>query len=123
MKIYTAQIGAVVVAKLFGEIDTVDTEGLGEALAEIVAAAPPGLVLDFAEVRYIASMGLALLLQTARDLRNARSTLVIAAVTPAVKTVLDTVHLGAVISIETTVDAALRRITATHPAVALEPVA
>jgi anti-anti-sigma factor len=110
MKVQTKQIGNVVVAQLDGEIDTVDTEGLGEALAVIVAAKPEGLVLDFAAVRYIASVGLSLLLKLAQDMRKAKGKLVIAAVTPAVKTVLDTVHLGAAIPMAATVEEALQRL-------------
>jgi anti-anti-sigma factor len=110
MKVNARQIGNVTVAQLSGEIDTMDTEGLGESLATIVAAKPERLVLDFAGVTYIASMGLSLLLKVAQDVRKARGKLVIASVTPAVKTVLDTVHLGAAIPIESTVEAALARL-------------
>jgi len=116
MKVNTSRIGNVVVAQLVGEIDTVDADGLGDTLAALVDAQPESLVLDFAAVTYIASVGLSLLLKLARDMRKAKRTLVIAAVTPAVKTVLDTVHLGAAIPIETTVAAALERVKATMPA-------
>jgi anti-sigma B factor antagonist len=110
MKVSTRQIGTVTVAQLFGEIDTVDTEGLAESLATIVAAKPENLILDFAGVRYVASMGISLLLTVARDMRKAKARLLIAAVTPAVQMVLDTVHLGAAIPIEPTVDAAVARL-------------
>jgi anti-anti-sigma factor len=110
MKVTTRHAGNVVVAELVGEIDTVDTEGLGEALGAIVAGKPAGLVLDFAGVNYIASMGLSLLLKLAKDMRKASSPLAIAAVTPAVKTVLDTVRLGAAIPVEATVENALKRV-------------
>ena len=100
----------MVVARLVGEIDTVDSEGLGEQLAVIMNTKPANLVLDFSDVRYIASAGLSLLLKLAQDMRKAKGKLVIAAVPPAVKTVLDTVHLGAAIPIDTTVEAALGRL-------------
>ena len=110
MKVNAHQIGNVTVAQLTGEIDTLDTEGLGDSLSVIVDAKPERLVLDFAGVTYIASMGLSLLLKLAQDVRKARGKLVIAAATPPVKTVLDTVHLGAAIPIESTVEAALARL-------------
>jgi anti-sigma B factor antagonist len=110
MKVTARQIDNVTVAQLSGEIDTMDTDGLGDSLAAIVAAKPQGLVLDFAGVTYIASMGLSLLLKLAQDVRKARGKLVIAAVTPPVKTVLDAVHLGAAIPIESSVEAALARL-------------
>ena len=110
MKVSTQQIGNITVAQLIGEIDTEDSDGLGESLATIVAAQPENLVLDFAGVSYIASMGLSLLLKAAQDLRKTKGKMVIASVTPAVKTVLDTVHLGAAIPIEPTVNAALARL-------------
>jgi len=109
MKVSTRRAGDVVVAELVGEIDAVDTEGLGESLSEIAAEKPAGLVLDFSQVSYIASMGLSILLKLAQEMRKIKSPLVIAAVTPAVKTVLDTVHLGSAIPLETTVDGALKR--------------
>ena len=111
MKITTQKIGHVVVAQLVGEIDMVDSEGLGDALAEIVAAKPQQLVLDMAGVTYVASVGLSLLLRLAQDLRKIQCPLVIAAATPAVQTVLDTVRLGAAIPIDATVEAALGRLT------------
>jgi anti-sigma B factor antagonist len=111
MKVNTRQIGNVTVAELQGEIDTMDTEGLGESLATIVATKPECLVLDFADVTYIASMGLSLLLKSAQDMRKNRGKLAIANVTPAVKTVLETVRLGAAIPIESTVEAAVARLT------------
>ncbi len=110
MKVETTRMGNVVVARLAGEIDTVDSEGLGEQLAGIVEARPGNLVLDFTEVRYIASVGLSMLLQAAQEMRKAKGKLVIAAVPAAVKTVLDTVHLGAAIPIEATVEGALARL-------------
>jgi anti-sigma B factor antagonist len=110
MKVNPRQVGKVMVAELSGEIDTLDSEGMGEALSAITAAKPQGVVLDFSGVTYIASMGLSLLLKLAQDVRKAGGKLVIAAVSPPVKTVLDTVHLGAAIPIESTVEAALARL-------------
>jgi anti-sigma B factor antagonist len=109
MNLCTKQVGSAVVAELVGEIDTIDNEGFGNALTTILAAKPASLVLDFSGVRYIASAGISLLLQLARDLRKNGSTLVIASANPAVKTVLDTVHLGAVIPMAATVEEALGR--------------
>jgi anti-sigma B factor antagonist len=110
MKVTPRQVGNTMVVELTGEIDTLDTEGMAEALAAITAARPRAVVLDFTGVTYIASMGLSLLLKLAQDVRKGGGKLVIAAVRPAVKTVLDTVHLGAAIPIESTVEAALARL-------------
>ena len=110
MKVQTRTVDSVMIARLAGEIDAFDTEGFGESLDAIVAAKPAVLVLDFEGVNYIASMGLSLLLRVARDMRLNGGALAIAAVTPAVKTVLDTVHLGQAIPVEPSVEAAIKRL-------------
>lgn len=112
MKVQTTHIGNLMVAQLVGEIDTFDSEGLGVALAQVAASPPAGVVLDFSQVTYIASMGLSMLLKLAQELRKSKCKLAIAAVTPAVRTVLDTVHLGSAIPIEASVEAALGRVGA-----------
>ena len=112
MKVETTWHGTTAVARLMGSIDTVDTEGASEVLNEIVSAKPGSLVLDFAGVEYIASMGLSMLLKVAQNMRKAKSPLFIAAATPAVKNILDTVHLGAAIPMVATVEAALERLGA-----------
>jgi anti-sigma B factor antagonist len=109
MKVTTRNEGEVVVAVLVGEIDTVDSEGLGEALGEVMEGKTGGLVLDFSGVKYIASMGLSILLRLAQQMRKAGRPLVIAAVPAGVKTVLDTVHLGAAIPLEETVEKGVER--------------
>jgi anti-sigma B factor antagonist len=110
MKVTTRREGDAVVAQLEGEIDTVDSEGLGETLLAIAAEKPGAVVLDFSGVNYIASMGLSILLKMAQEMRKIKSPLVIAAVTPGVKTVLDTVHFGAAVPLELTVEKALERV-------------
>ena len=110
MKVHTQNHGQVIVAQLSGEIDTIDTDGLGSTLQEIVAAAPAGVVLDFGQVSYIASVGIGLLLKLAQDLRKMKCPLVIANITPQVRTVLDTVHLSSAIPMVATVDEALTKI-------------
>ena len=112
MKVTTTRMGDVLVAHLSGEIDTMDSEGLGEALAAMSEAGTAGVVLDFAGVTYIASMGISMVLKLAQELRKAKSPVVIAGATPAVKTVLEMVHLGSVIPMEATVEAAAGRLGA-----------
>jgi len=118
MKVETTSVGTITVAHLIGSIDTVDTEGASESLSELVNAKPTGLVLDFARVDYIASMGLSLLLKVAQDMRKNKCAMIIAAATPAVKTILDTVHLGSAIPMVASVDAALERLGAKAPSAA-----
>jgi len=110
MKVHAKHIGNVVVATLTGGFDSLDSDGLGESLATIVAANPGNLVLDFESVDYIASYGISLMLKIAQDLRKVQGKFIIAAATPSVMAVLDTVHLGAAIPIVETVDEALAQL-------------
>lgn len=110
MKVTTQKQGQVIIAHLAGEIDTIDTEGLGDTLQEIVAEKPGGVVLDFAQVSYIASVGIGILIKLAQDLRKIKCPVVIANVSPAVRTVLDTVHLTGVIPVVATVEEGCKKV-------------
>ena len=116
MKVQIKHVGQAIVAELSGEIDTVDSEGLADALDEIVSQHPTRLVLDFSQVSYIASMGLSLLLKVAQEMRKTQGQLALVRVKPVVKLVLDTVCMGAVIPIEATLEKALEKMDAKAPA-------
>jgi len=112
MKVHTRQVGEIMVAELTGEIDTIDSEGFADSLAVIMLQKPKAVVLDFSQVSYIASMGVSILVKLARDARAARTAVIIANVSDMVMTVLDTVHMGSIIPIESSVDKALSRLGA-----------
>jgi anti-anti-sigma factor len=70
-----------------GRVDHRSAAQLEQALADAVAApaeAPGGVVLDFAGVEYISSVGLRVLMVAARQLRDRSATLAIAALQPVV---------------------------------------
>ena len=113
MKVTTSIVGNVMVARLAGEIDTVDSDDFSGALSSLLAAKPARLVLDFSEVSYIASVGLSLLLKLAQEMRAMGGKVAIAAATPAVSRVLETVHLGSVVPIKPTVESAMGYMGAT----------
>jgi len=107
MNVTTTWRGKVLVVSLTGELDTIEQDGLSSALEQVVSANAAAVILDCAGVRYIASLGLSILVKLAKDLRQRRVPLRMAAVTPPIRTILDTVQLGALIPIDPTIEDAL----------------
>jgi anti-sigma B factor antagonist len=110
MKVSISWRGRVLVAVLTGEIDTIDSEGLGEALDEVARTDATGVVLDFTGVTYIASMGIGMMLRLAKDLRVRGMRARIAGPSPAARTILDTLRIGSTIPIDATVEEAAKNL-------------
>ena len=107
MKVRTRWDKGVLVASLEGEIDTMDSEGMASAMAEISTQKPQAVVLDFGGVKYIASQGIALVIKFAQEVRRGGGQIRIAAVLPAVKTVLDMVNLKVIVPMADSVETAV----------------
>jgi anti-sigma B factor antagonist len=67
--------GAVVVASVSGELDVSGAPGLGEGLAEAVPTSVDGLVVDFTDLEFIDSSGIAMLFGLVRHLASRRQEL------------------------------------------------
>lgn len=107
MQVTTSWRDRVLVAVLTGEIDTFDSEGLGEALEEVARTDAAGVVLDFSGVKYIASMGIGMLVKLAKQVRAHGVHARIAAASPEVRMVLNTVRLGSALPMDATVEEAV----------------
>jgi anti-anti-sigma factor len=109
----------VFLAAPVGQIDHPNAERLTQALAPILDAAIQGrnaLVLDFAEVGYISSMGLRVLLMAAKQMRAQNARIAVAALQPVVKEIFDIARFNHVLEIFPTVRAALDQLS--QPALA-----
>lgn len=114
--------GDVAIAHLIGEIDTREAEEVWGELRQILAEEPAACVLDLSHTTYIASLGLGILLKFAQETRFRQIRLRLAAVTPAIRIVLDTANLGRILPIDATVaDALLVIENAGRPAVPFKP--
>jgi anti-anti-sigma factor len=104
----------VVLAVPVGQIDHANAQALQRALAPIVDASAPGakaLVLDFAGVEYISSMGLRVLMVAAKQLRARSMRIAVAAMTPVVKEIFDIARFNHVTEVFPSVRAALEQIS------------
>ena len=110
MKFSSQRLVDVVVATPVGKIDHPNAEQLKQDLAPILETAianKHALVLDFADVEYISSMGLRVLLMAAKQLRAPNARIAVAALQPIVKEIFDIARFNHVLEVFPDVRAAL----------------
>lgn len=102
------EIGSVLVGRIQGEIESVNSEQLRAALARRLTNESPGLVLDLSQAAYLDSAGIELLFDLARRLRTHRQRLrlVVPAAAP-MRRVLDLCDIEEVAPMDPTVEAAV----------------
>jgi anti-anti-sigma factor len=79
----------VVVAAPAGRIDHEASGPFEQALAPLLQRAPAGLILDFAHVDYISSVGLRVLMLAAKQVKEQRGEMVIAGMQPVVREIFE----------------------------------
>ncbi len=107
----TAESGAAILA-LSGEIDLHASPALRTELRELAAAKTPVLLLDFSDVAYIDSSGLATLVEYVRDAKAYGGSILLCGLQPKVKMVFELVRLNELFTITGTRDEALATV---HP--------
>jgi anti-sigma B factor antagonist len=93
----------LVLIKLSGEIDLQHSPKLRQLLQDKITARTRNLVLDFSEVRYIDSSGLATLVEYYKNARPYAGRLAVAEPTLRVRSIFDLVRLGEIFGIFATV--------------------
>jgi anti-anti-sigma factor len=119
MEFSSQRLVDVFLAAPVGQIDHPNAERLTQALAPILDASIQGrnaLVLDFAGVDYISSMGLRVLLMAAKQLRAQNARIAVAALQPVVKEIFDIARFNHVLEVFPTVRVALDQLS--RPALA-----
>jgi len=86
--------------KLKGRLDAIWSDHVGRALAECVRAGEHALALDMAEVDYISSAGIRILVIYARQLKAIHGRLAVINASANVRTVLQLAGLGAFLQVE-----------------------
>lgn len=104
--------GAVVIVAPRGRLDSATSPGLGARLNELAATPAGHLVLDLADVDFVSSAGLRVILSAAKQARAARGRLIVCAVQPPVREVLDISGFTALLTIHPARDGALQALTA-----------
>ena len=89
--------------KLIGEIDLQQSPKLRQLLQTKICLRTPALLLDFTEVRYIDSSGLATLVEYYKNSRSYSGRLAVAGLSNRVRSIFDLVRLGEVFGVFTTV--------------------
>jgi anti-anti-sigma factor len=95
-----------------GRIDSTTSPKLEQRLGEIVARGERRLVLDFADVEYISSAGLRVMLALAKRLQAGGGALVLCGMTPPVRQVFDLAGFLPLFAVDASRAAALARLPA-----------
>jgi len=99
--------GPVTLVRLDGKLDAPGAEQIGVQFTAAVAARGRNAIVDLSEVGFIASMGLRLLISTARALSLKGGSLVLFGATPMVQGVFDDAALDQIIPSVATEDEAI----------------
>ncbi|HZI84476.1 MAG TPA: STAS domain-containing protein [Casimicrobiaceae bacterium] len=114
MQFSSRSLADVVVASPSGQIDHANAERLQQALAPMLDRPAPGtaaLVLDFADVEYISSMGLRVLMVAAKQLRARSMRIAVTSLRPVVKEIFDIARFNHVTEVFPSVRAALQALS------------
>ena len=71
MDINAERDGATLIAKTGGRVDGTNASDFQDALKNVISAEDKAVILDFADLSYISSAGLRVILLTAKDMRTA----------------------------------------------------
>jgi anti-anti-sigma factor len=108
--------GDVVVARVTGELDLAGAPATGESIAESVPTSARGLVVDFSDLEFIDSSGVAMLFSLARQFDVRRQQLrVVASPDGMVARVLELVEFGRAAPIDADLDEALANLRTAAP--------
>ncbi|HEY4330406.1 MAG TPA: STAS domain-containing protein [Phycisphaerae bacterium] len=110
MDVTTTWQGKVVVANLAGELHMRNHEDLAEDFHRLAREDASGIVLNFKDVVYIASVGIGLLLNLAKMAREKGMGVRLAAVPAQVRMIMEIVCLDKTIPIDGSVEEAMERV-------------
>jgi anti-anti-sigma factor len=100
--------GGVLIARVEGEIESVNADQLRTALARRLTNASAGLVLDLTEAAYLDSAGIELLFDLARRLRTHRQRIrLVVPIAAPMRRVLDLCDIEEVAPMDATAEAAI----------------
>ena len=115
MEFSSRRLAEVVVLAPVGQVNHTSAQQLQQALAPLVeaaAAAKTPLLLDFAGVEYISSMGLRVLMVAAKQMRAQSAVIAVAALQPVVEEIFDIARFKHVLQVFPSVREALQELSA-----------
>ncbi len=107
MDIQTSTADNALVLTLDGRLDAVTAPEFERKAADLIAASPGALIVDFARLDYISSAGLRALLATAKRIKAAGASMFCVGVSGPVKEVFDISGFSAVFQMHDSVASAL----------------
>ena len=102
MELLTSYLGSVLVVAVHGRLDHAHAKEFESALAPHLAVSTPSgppVLLDFAGVPYISSVGLRVLLLAAKQVKAQQGRIAIAALSPIVTEVFQVSHFNLVLKV------------------------
>jgi anti-anti-sigma factor len=111
MDIPTEKIGDVMVVALIGRLDAVTSNNTEAELLRLIKSGERIFVLDLAELSYINSMGLAVLLWVAKRIRDVNGKIVVCALQPTVEQVYEIAGFATIIPVFATRHEAIASVT------------
>ena len=99
MELVVTELGDVTKAALEGRLDTANVDKIEHEFASKIVERARNTIVDLSKVSFVASLGIRLLLTTARALGKSGSKLVMFAPTPAVAEILETTALSDIIPV------------------------
>ena len=106
----TSWQGRVLVGTLKGELGIKDHAAMTKAMDELAKADATGVILNFAEVVYLASVGIGMLMKLVKDGRARGINIRLAGARPAVKMVLEMVKADSVLPMDRSVEESLQNL-------------
>jgi anti-anti-sigma factor len=110
MKIHDTQHGGSLIVAPSGRVDSSSSSELERVLVGHAGSGETRIVVDLAEVEYISSAGLRVLLMVAKKLQEAKGRLVLCAMPESVRLVFELAGFLPIFAIEPTREAALLRV-------------
>lgn len=110
MDVTTEMVGAILVVRAAGRLDSVTAEAFDARMQEVSIGRDTRVVLDLAQVNYVASAGLRSLLMLLKQVKAHGGALVLAAVHPRVQDILDIAGFTTMFAIVPTLEDGLTRL-------------
>ena len=116
MNITESQFGDAVILAPVGRVDQTSAATFQSALMEVVGKRGNAVVIDFAEIPYISSVGLRALMIAAKEGKKSNVPLAVTGLSPQVNEVFEISRFNFVVRIFDTVEAALTELSETAAA-------
>lgn len=109
MDIVTSKINEIVIVKISGRLDTNTAVDFENKLEEVSSSNSPNIVIDFADLEYICSSGLRVLIQAAKKLKQVDGKLVLCSMQDYIQEVFEISGFDTFLPIVSTIDNAMEQ--------------